>query len=236
MDGTIKSLLSPPKKEKLHESIVSQIKSLIFTKELRIGQKLPSERELSELLKVSRVVIREALRSLEQSGFIEIKPGPSGGAFITDNTHKPFFNSTFDLFNEGKLTLHHFFEARQAIERLSVKLAVKRATAKDIGMLKAINNQLLNDIDDKSKLRENNRKFHEAIAEISGNPLIKLMVLTLIELLDAIYPRSEQPASFIEDTYERHKTIINAIENKNTALCEKMMDVDTASTAKLKVR
>jgi GntR family transcriptional repressor for pyruvate dehydrogenase complex len=236
MEDTIRSLLSPPKKERLHESIVSQVKSLIFTKELKVGQKLPSERELSELLKVSRVVIREALRSLEQSGFIDIKPGPGGGAFVTDNTYKPFFNSTFDLFNEGKLTLHHFFEARQAIERLSVQLAAKRATAKDIERLKAINKQLIDDREDKAKLRENNRKFHEAIADISGNPLIKLMVLTLIELLDAIYPRSEQPVSFIEDTHKRHEAIISAIKNKKADMCEKMMDIDTASTAKLKVR
>ena len=41
MEDTIRSLLSPPKKERLHESIVSQIKSLIFTKELKVGQKLP---------------------------------------------------------------------------------------------------------------------------------------------------------------------------------------------------
>ncbi len=235
METKFTSLLKPPKKERLHERIVSQIKGLIFSQKLETGQKLPSERQLVELLKVSRVVIREALRTLEHSGLIEIKPGPNGGAFVSDNTYKPFLSSTFDLLNEGKLTLHHFFQARQAIERLSVRLAAERVTMQDIENLNNINRQLLGDIDDKTKLRENNRRFHGAIADISGNPLIKLMVLTLLELLNAFYPRSEQSEEFIRDTYCRHEAIINALKEGKIELCEQEMDVDTASTAKLTI-
>ncbi len=100
MKSKIAQLIKPPKKEKLHEAIVAQIKTLIHTKKLGVGDRLPSERELAQLFNVSRVVVRESLRSLEQSGLIEVRPGSTGGAFITYNVHKPLFDAAYDLFNK----------------------------------------------------------------------------------------------------------------------------------------
>jgi GntR family transcriptional repressor for pyruvate dehydrogenase complex len=233
MTDDILKLLNPLKKEKLHEGIVSQIKSLIYSNQLGLGDKLPSERDLADLLKVSRTVVREALRSLDQSGLIEIRPGPAGGPFVASHLHKPLFESTFDLFSEGRLTLEHFFEARQAIECFSLRLAAERASLKDIEQLKLLNRKLLDDRADKTKLRENNMAFHTALADISGNPLIKLMVQSLLELLNIILPKSSQSQEFVKKTYERHETIIEAIKNQAFEQGEKMMVLDTEQTAKL---
>ena len=106
--------LVPPKRERLSDAIASQIKTLIFSNNVEERQKLPSERDLADQLGVSRVVVRDALRSLEQSGLIEIRPGSSGGSFVTYNLYKPFFNSIYDLFREGKLTLHHFLRGQRS--------------------------------------------------------------------------------------------------------------------------
>jgi GntR family transcriptional repressor for pyruvate dehydrogenase complex len=234
MKQNILQFLVPPQKERLNESIVSQIKSLIFSNKIEVGQKLPSERELVGLLGVSRVVVRESLRSLEQSGLIEIRPGITGGAFIAHNLHKPIFDSTYDLFSEGKLTLSHFFEARKAIECFSIRLAVKNLKSNDIDRLKIINRKLMNDINDKKKLRENNMAFHLAIADLSGNPLIKLIVHSLLDLLNRVRPRASQSLKFIKDTYKRHEAIIEAMKVKNIELCEKLMAVDTEYTKRLR--
>jgi len=83
--------LAPIRKTRLNEEVVARIKRLIYSKELKVGEKLPSERDLAARLKVSRVIVREALRSLEQSGLIEIRPGLTGGAFVVYNLQKPLF-------------------------------------------------------------------------------------------------------------------------------------------------
>lgn len=81
-----------------------------------MGQKLPPERDLASRLGVSRVIVREALRSLEQSGLIDIRPGMTGGAFVVYNLHMPLFNVARDLIASGQLSLTDFVGARRAIE------------------------------------------------------------------------------------------------------------------------
>lgn len=235
MKENIAHLLNPPKKEKLHESIVAQIKVLIHSKKLGLGDKLPAERELARLFKVSRVVIRESLRSLEQSGLIEIKPGPTGGPFVAHNLHKPIFDAAHDLLDQGKLSLPYFLEARQAIECVTVKRAAEKASDGDLERLKRINEQLLKDIEDPGKLREHNTAFHVAVAEIAGNPLLKLMVQSLLDLLGVVFPNAGQSKDFIRNTYERHVAIFEAMAERDIGRCEELMALDAGYTADLKV-
>ena len=233
MKGKVLHLLVPPTKERLPDRIAAQIKAIILSEDIQEGQRLPSERELADRLQVSRTVVREALRSLEQAGLIEIRAGSRGGSFVTYNLYKPFFNSIYDLFQSGKLTLHHFYEARKAVECFSIKMAVQNVTAKDLQKLRRINKKMLDDLHDKTKFRKNNMDFHVAIAEMTGNPLIKLMVRSLIELLNMVLPKSCQSPEFIRATYERHEEIIKAIGNQDVSLCEKLMAIDTEYTEKL---
>jgi GntR family transcriptional repressor for pyruvate dehydrogenase complex len=228
--------LIPPEKKRLNENIVSQLKALIFSNQIAVGEKLPSEREIAERLNVSRVVVRESLRSLEQSGLIETKPGKAGGAFITHNFHKPFFESTYDLLSKGQLTMSHFFEARKATECFGIRLATRNLTPGDIERLKVINRKLLEELGDKMKLREHNLAFHLAIAEISRNPLIKLIVHSLLDLLNQLRPGSWQSSKFIRDTYKRHEKIIEAMRMGDVELCERLMALDTEYTKRLKNR
>ncbi len=70
--------------DRISQAIIDQIKEAIFQKKLTIGDKLPSERQLMEQFETSRVTVREALRTLEYSGILEIKRGNQGGAFVRD--------------------------------------------------------------------------------------------------------------------------------------------------------
>ena len=72
------------KSNKVSQNITDQIRNAIFEGRLKPGDKLPSERELVEKFKVSKATLREALRSLEVLGFLEIRKGVSGGAFVTE--------------------------------------------------------------------------------------------------------------------------------------------------------
>jgi GntR family transcriptional repressor for pyruvate dehydrogenase complex len=235
MKEDIAHLLNPPRKEKLHESIVTQVKNLIHSKKLGVGDRLPPERELAKVFQVSRVVIRESLRSLEQSGLIEIRPGPAGGPFVAYNLHKPIFDAAHDLLNQGKLSLPYFLEARRTIECVTVKRAAEKAGPGDLERLEQINARLLEDIGDPAKLREHNTAFHVAIAEIAGNPLLKLMVQSLLDLLGVVFPHAGQSKEFMRHTYERHVAILDAMARRDITRCEELMALDAGHTANLEV-
>ncbi|MBW1997446.1 MAG: FadR family transcriptional regulator [Deltaproteobacteria bacterium] len=230
MEGSIEQYLRPPKKEKLPVLIANQLKSLILSKKLALNEKLPSERELADMLKVSRVVVSQALMTLEQSGFIEIRRGSKGGAFIANRPYKPFSDFIKDLFIEGEISIDHVREAREAVECRSIQLAAAKASDEDIEKLRTINRKLLDDIQESLKFLENNMAFHVAIADISGNPLIKGIVQSLLEhhntFRSKYYPDTDVSHDFIKDTYKRHKRIISAISGRDIELCEKLIAID----------
>jgi DNA-binding FadR family transcriptional regulator len=76
--------------------------------------------------------------------------------------------------------------------------------------------------------------FHIKIAEITGNPLLKLMAGALLSILKVIYPNPRQSEDFVKALYQRHLGIINAIERKDIELSKKLVIEDVSYTAKLK--
>lgn len=234
LDQTRADLLTPPRREKLHEKIASQVRTLILSDKIGIGQKLPAERDLASQLDVSRVVVREALRSLEQQGLIEIRPGMTGGAFVVDKLHMPLSNIASDLVNSGKLSLSHVVGARKAIECYSIGLAVKNAESGDIEKLHRIDEGFLVDMADKWRFRERHASFHIILAELSGNPLVKLMVQSIFELLNRLRPDTFLSQKFITDTYERHEAILGAMTKKNIRQCEELIAIDVEYTGRLR--
>jgi GntR family transcriptional regulator, transcriptional repressor for pyruvate dehydrogenase complex len=225
--------VGPVKKIRLNEQVATRIKRLIYSKELKVGEKLPSERDLAARLEVSRVIVREALRSLEQSGLIEIRPGITGGAFVVFNLQKPLFDCVYDLFRGGSLTLSHFTEARRAIECCAIGRAVENATAESIEKLNQINESMVADLDRENFVAQN-LAFHTTLAELSENPLLSLIVRALFDLLKRLRPEFVQRDRFMKETYKRHKGIIEAIRQQDISLCVDLLASDVDYTRKLR--
>ena len=236
-DGEIKNCLTPIYRENLNEKIIAQIKTLIFSKGIPVGKKLPPERELAQHFQVSRAVVREALKSLAQSGLVEIRTGASGGAFVAANHYIPLFQLSYDLFAAGELTLSHFYEARKTIECIAVRLAASKATPREIEQLDAINAQLIGEKADPTKLGEYNTAFHIAVAAISGNPLFRVMVQSIMALLGTLYTGWNQVRTreSMRDMYKRHNEVIRAIEDRHPDRAQELMAADTGYTATLDV-
>jgi DNA-binding FadR family transcriptional regulator len=227
MHGEVGRLLSPPRKgDRLGSKIAADIKQLIFTRKLKPGQKLPPERELETLLQVSRVVVREAIRLLEQEGLVEISGSPKTGTVVTENLHKPVVSSMTGLYQQGQLTLDHFAEIRLATECSLVRLAAIRATPSSIEGARALNQRILEAPDGGPLFRERHQTFHLAIAELSDNPLGVLVVRSLFEILDMVIPRGELLRDFVEHTYYRHIEILSALEARDVEGCARAMAVD----------
>ena len=225
--------LSPPKKTRLLDTIVLQIKELIKSQKLVSGQKIGSERELADVLCVSRSVIKQALLSLEQSGLIEIKTGPKGGAYISYDLQKPFQNILQDFLQMGDIEIQQCIEARKAIELYSMRLAVNKSTPDDIQMLYDINSNILDCVEKAEKTCDHNIAFHLAIADISGNRLFKMFLKVLFEFLKPSHGPENLTEQLLMATYERHQYIIKKMSEKNIEECEKLIIADAEHTKDL---
>jgi DNA-binding FadR family transcriptional regulator len=223
---------------RLADIVEHKIRELIFSGSACVGDRLPSGRQLAKEFQVSRGVVREALKLVEQSGLIEIRLGSKGGASITLNHHVPFFLTLKELLKRGELTIDHFYEVRRTNECTNAQLACAKATSKDLAHLRMLNRKILEDIDSESSLpcKEANRNFHLAIAEIAGNPLATLITNSTLMLMDMFYPGSDGFRDFVRKIYERHTAIIQAMASRDVILCGLLMAADVEYSKELSVR
>ena len=106
------------------EQVTARLKEYIQSDERQVGEKLPTERELCDDLNVGRSTLREAVRILQASGFVENRPGK--GAFIA-NKEGYVVKDAVQWISENKVSLRDFIEVRMAIEELAIRLAIERA-------------------------------------------------------------------------------------------------------------
>jgi GntR family transcriptional repressor for pyruvate dehydrogenase complex len=205
------------KSSKVCQHISDQIRNAIFDGRLKPGDKLPFERELIEKFKVSKATLREALRSLEVLGFLEIRKGVSGGAFVTevDMTKARDSFTNFLLFKN--LSLKDLSEVRLLLEPYIAEKATLAITKEDLNrlgkLIKDSEHAIKNDMAFES--RKDEIEFHRIIASITGNPIL-MFILDFVEnlLIDTkaiLKPGKE----FSSKVLKAHKRIYNALLEKN---------------------
>ena len=192
-------MFTPVKNTKVYECVVEQIKLMINTGQLKKGDKLPTEREMSEQLQVSRASVREALRALEVIGLIESKQG--AGNFIKESFGGALFEPLSIMFTIENSTGDSIYEIREILELETVKLAAARISEEELMSMKKTVEEMMN-CDDESNNIELDKEFHYTIAKASRNMLI-------INFLQVI---SELNHEFIKDS--RSKILV---EKKNRA-------------------
>jgi GntR family transcriptional regulator, transcriptional repressor for pyruvate dehydrogenase complex len=217
----IKELIVPPRKETLSANIAAQIKSLIFKKKIREGDKLPPERELAKMFDVSRVVVKQALLALEHSGFIRVELGANGGAVVTQDFIKPIRVCMEDLQKNGGTSITHFQDVRVALERAALQATMAKVNEEDLERLAEINREF-GARQNRHRHAELNGAFHLSLAEISGNPLIKILLLSLLEVAFT-YTGPSISAPFIKKAYQDHEKIIAALRERDLARAESLL-------------
>jgi GntR family transcriptional repressor for pyruvate dehydrogenase complex len=181
------------KQNRIFQDVVEQIQEAIINGDLRPGDTLPPERDLKDTFRTSRGTLREALRVLEQKGLIEIRLGVRGGAVVKAAMADPFSESLDLLIRSQKVSLSHLAEFREGVEGTVAALATRRATGKDIRMLES----LLSEAETHVAVGPNawddfvnvDKRFHQALAHISGNPIYILINQMVHENIQRYYDR-----------------------------------------------
>ena len=153
----------------ISQGIAHRLEQLILDGDYKPGQKIPSERQLTEKLGVSRSLVREALKELHGRGIIKTQHGK--GSFVSDILPVVADESVLmHLFQDHSRTLYDLLEVREQLEGQAAKLAAERGTEKDFYQItKAIEALEKSDALVNAKL---DHSFHRAIAEASHNPVL----------------------------------------------------------------
>ena len=168
----------PVSTRRAFEEIAHQIREQLARRSLRTGDRLPPERELAEEFGVSRNTLREALRSLEIAGLLELRKGASGGAFIRAGGGEAAVAGLADLYCLGAIRPEHVTEARIIVGTEVARLAALRITAGDLERLEE-NVRAAEEATaqgDMARRAEINYEFHRLLARATRNPV--LIVLT----------------------------------------------------------
>ena len=166
------------------EEITAQIRGRLARQSLRAGDRLPAERQLAEQFHCSRNTLREALRSLELAGLLELRKGATGGAFIREGGGDAAVAGLSDLYHLGAIRPQHLTEARIVIGTEVARLACARRSNEDLGVLEAnvaaaeaatakgdvVNRALIN------------YEFHRLLARAARNPVLIILTDALMEM------------------------------------------------------
>lgn len=129
-------LFSPIGHSRTADEVVRQIEVLLLEGVLRDGDRLPGERELSRRLDVSRPILREALKELENRGLLASRHG--GGTYVADIIGQVFSRPVVDLIARHRRATVDYLEYRRELEGITAELAARRATQADKAMLARI--------------------------------------------------------------------------------------------------
>jgi len=216
-------MLSPSSGDKVYHGILLELNRIVEEDGLRPGDKLPSERELSDRLKVGRSSVREALRALELLGLITTRRGE--GTFIQNYRDNKFFDILGYYLLRDKKTSKDLFEMRMLLELDAVRLACQRATEKSLFEMEQTIIRAKKKLSEGLIPVEEDYDFHRAVARASKNSILRRIWIPLIE-----YSRTARDASApkggkidYSKMIQEHEEILEAIRGKNTEEAEARM-------------
>jgi GntR family transcriptional repressor for pyruvate dehydrogenase complex len=207
----------------LSTRMVAEVREALFAKELRPGDFLGTEKDLAQRFNVSRIVARDALRTLEAQGIVEIKVGAGGGARIAQGNARLFAEALAVQLDLTGVSVAEIMEAQRAIECLGAELAAVNSTAEDHARLRRLIADAERSIADVGGYTRLGREFHLAVAEASHN---RVLVVQLISLQHVSWPA--QNPTLTPEVARRilaiHKELTSLIEMRDAAGARRLMD------------
>ncbi|EMM2249874.1 FadR family transcriptional regulator [Klebsiella oxytoca] len=217
-----KFTMIPIKRTDVFQTIIQHITNLLDSKQIKPGERLPSERELAEMLNVSRTSVRQALKVLESSGRIETRVG--SGTFLTEPPAVSLSDThSLSKLIEGGVTkefLRNLIVARTSIERAIFEDYAWRANKSGINQLRELielNREKFSrqDCDDDDSALD--LSFEKKVAQLGGNPILINMQEQLHHLWVLAWRQYGFTPEQTEILHEEHLGILDALAAKNSS-------------------
>lgn len=208
------------------DNVVNQIETMIVSGVLKEGRKLPAEREMAEMLQVSRPKLREALKRLEAGGLIVVRHG--GGTFVGPLVGNAMSPALTELY--ARHTASAFFdylEYRREQEGFAASLAAERATDIDCEIIAEILTEMdrAHEANDRKAAQEADINFHTAVVDSSHNT-------TLIHMMASIYDLTRKAIFYNRDYLRTHDDSASMLLEQHHNIAKAIFARDAAAARK----
>jgi GntR family transcriptional regulator, transcriptional repressor for pyruvate dehydrogenase complex len=207
----------------LSAQIVADVREGLFARRLKPGDFLGTEKEIAASFGVSRIVARDALRTLQALGIAEIRMGRGGGARVAKGNPRLFAEALAVQLQLTGVGAGEVLDAQRAVEALAAELAAENATAADHARLRQLLADAAAKIGDVAEYTRSCRDFHLAVAEASHN---RVLVVQLVSLEHVAWPaenRTLTPA-VARRILDVHRELAGLIEMRDGAGARRLMD------------
>ncbi len=210
------------KPERISDRITELLIKLISEEKFKIGDKFYSENVLAAKLGVSRSSIREAMRSLEVTGWVTVKQGK--GAFVASEADRSS-EGFMEWIKDNKNSLIEHFEVRLMLDPKAAIYAARNATADEIGELENICSEFkrLAEANEIETLIATDERFHFMIAKSAKNRTLFVLMKTMAKSLPVGWITSLHVPGRISKTVVEHRAIVEAIAAHNEKKAEQAM-------------
>jgi GntR family transcriptional repressor for pyruvate dehydrogenase complex len=235
VDAAIKPAFEAIRKNRVHEEVAKQIERLIL-KELSPGDKLPGERELAEVLGVSRSSIRDAIRRLELMGLVQPRQG--AGTVVQEISPEALVTPLSNVIANKRQLVGQLLDFRKMLEPPLAARATTHASPQEIAEMEEILRRQDKKVRGGEAAIEEDSQFHYSIAMASGNSVVLKVLDVVMDLLRETRARSLQTEGRPQKSFAGHRRILAAIkrgdaEAAETAMRQHIEDVEKMVLNKL---
>jgi len=214
---------SPHAGATLSSRIVEDVCAALFDKRLAPGDFLGTEKDLAERAGASRIVARDALRTLQALGVVEIRAGAGGGARIAGGNPRLFSQALAVQLSLAGVSVREMMDAQRGVECMAAELAAQNARAEDLAALRALLVEHEETIGDAAAYTRSCMRFHLAVAEASRN---RVLVAQLLSLQHISWPAENRTLTMpvARHILDVHRQIADVIESRDAGAARRLMD------------
>ena len=226
-----KSFLTPVVRTTLTADVCRKLAAHLVKGDWKVGERIPSERELGRLLGVGRASLREALKALEIMGMIESRVGE--GTFVC---HRSEFLSRpllWSITGSDQTQVNELIEARRLMEGELTALAAERRTREDLADIEKYLSRMEGALDSVESFRDADLEFHAAIWAAAHNRLLLNAAQLIRNLLREWSGETLRLPGTAAEALRQHKSIFQAISDQNKEGARSAMDQHLDAMAKL---
>ena len=220
MATPVKSDFEVVRRNKVYEEVAKQIERLILEK-LQPGDKLPSERELAEVLQVSRSSIRDAIRSLELTGLVEPRQG--AGTIVRELSAESLVNPFANALKRRQELVSELLDFRKMLEPPLAARAATHASPDEVSEMEEILQRQEATLSHGEASIAEDAEFHYSIALASGNSVVLKVLDILMDLLRETRERSLQLQGRPQRSLAGHRRILAAIKRHDAEAAKDAM-------------
>jgi GntR family transcriptional repressor for pyruvate dehydrogenase complex len=226
--------------EALYQRIADHVRELIESEELRPGERLPAERDLARMLGVSRVPIREAMRTLAAQGLVEIRRGQ--GMFVATNSVDATVDQLTSALLQQRDLLEELFAVRMLLEPASAQWAAARGAPEDVAELQQTFEDMRRaaekDPPDYDTIGERDTQLHVQIAATSNNRVLVRIMQAIQDLHREQLESSLRYRDRLGSTLKDHERIVRAIAagdpvRARSAMLDHLAEAEAAAMARI---